>query len=259
MRDEGDFSAKRSTSRAYSLLGIPERDGFLHDTCMTVSTAALCRLSKEKEVTVTGLLSSALIRAIATIQNERVDPSLHRPVRVQIPANLRKPFPSKTVRNFVAVVNVGLEKGELDADMEEILLRVRHQMALFLHPRNLRAVFTTNVKSEKGWGIRLVPLFLKNIVMRAVFDRVGEAGACLCLSNLGRIDFPEPLQQEVERVDFIIGPQCKAPYNCAVASFGEWTRIHVVRNSCEPVLEKRLYEVLTALGLEVTLESNGRD
>lgn len=258
LRYAGPTAAKREMPYAFRLTGTPEPDGFLHVTRATLSCNETLSLARQKGVSLTTYLAAAFCFCLAKLQRKRVAPSKEKAVRVQIPVNLRKHFPSRTLRNFVAVYNVGMEKGETDADFDEILSRVHHQMALLNTPRNLRAVFTANVNSEKGMAIRLVPLFLKNIVMRAVFDRVGESLACLCLSNLGPVKVPEKMTEYVTGFDFIIGPQAKAPYNCAVVSYSDQLRIHLVRNTVEPELEKEFFSFLSSQGLSVTLESNER-
>ncbi|MBR5296050.1 MAG: alcohol acetyltransferase [Clostridia bacterium] len=258
LRYAGSFPAKRETESAFSLKGIPEPDGFLHVTTATVPLDQALSIAKENGVSLTTLLASVLCVNLEKIQRSKVARRKEKAVRIQIPVNLRKHFPSKTLRNFVAVYNVGMEKGETDAEMKEVLSRIHHQMALFNTPRNLCATFTANVNSEKGIGIRLVPLFLKNIVMRAVFDRVGESLACLCLSNLGGVKLPSEMEEKISHFDFIIGPQAKAPYNCGVVSFGNELRISLVRNTVEPELEREFFPYLSSLGLSVTLESNER-
>lgn len=258
LRYAGPAVAPRDTSHAFCLGGEKEPDGFLHLTCASIPTANVIALAREKGVSITTLLSACLTQALVQIQREKLSPGKQRAVRIQIPVNLRRFFPSRTLRNFVAVVNVGLEKEELDATFDETLSQIHHQMALFVTKRNLRAIFSANVKSEEGMAIRLVPLFLKNIVMRAVFDAVGESGACLCLSNLGQVKIPWAMAGEVERFDFIIGPQAKAPYNCGVLSYGDTLRINLIRNTRQPELERVFFPLLSSLGLPVTLESNER-
>lgn len=258
LRYEGNVAASRESAPAFCLKGQTEPDGFLHVTCASAPLEKALLLAKEKKVSLTTLLSAAMVCALKTIQKRKVAPILERAVRVQIPVNLRKPFPSQTLRNFVAVVNVGLEKGEMDADFDEILSRIHHQMALFCEPRHLRAVFTANVKSEKGLIIRIVPRVIKDIVMRAVFDRVGESRACLCLSNLGAVSLPEEMKPFVQRFDFIIGPQAKAPYNFGVISYGDRLFMNLVRNTKEPELEREFFSVLSSLGFDLELESNER-
>ena len=254
----GTVGETRESLPAYALTGQKEEDGFLHVTCATLEVKDVLERARAAGVSLTAYLAASLVHSIAAIQNERVPKRKQRAVRVQIPVDLRRHFPSGTLRNFVAVVNVGVEKGDGDASFEEILNRIHHQMGLFLTPRNLRAVFTANVNSEKGMTIRLVPRFLKNVVMRAVFDRVGESRACLCLSNLGPMSLPETVASEVSRMDFIIGPQAKAPYNCGVVSYKDKLYINLVRNTKEPILEQRFFAFLSSLGIDFTLETNER-
>ena len=103
-----------------------------------------------------------------------------------------------------------------------------------------------------------MPLFVKNIAMKAAFNAVGECKACLCLSNLGVVQVPEVMRPYIERFDFVIGPQANAPHNCGVATWGDTVYVSCVRNIKEPELELRFYRVLHSLGLHVTVESNAR-
>jgi hypothetical protein len=56
----------------------------------------------------------------------------------------------------------------------------------------------TNVSSERIMAVKLMPLFIKNIVMKAVFDAVGERKSTLSLSNLGVVRLPEEMKPYVE-------------------------------------------------------------
>jgi len=258
LRHAGPAADKRDPDPAFRLTGTPEPDGFLHVTCATMNAADLLARARKEGISITALLSAFLVHSVAQIQKERVSPRRERAVRVQIAVNLRKYFESRSLRNFVSVFNVGVEKGDTDATLAELYPMVHHQMALQLQPRKLRRVFTANVNSEKGMAIRLVPLFLKNIVMRAVFDTVGERSATLCLSNLGVVSLPEEMERAIDRFDFIIGPQAKAPYNCAVVSYKGRLCINIVRNTREPALEQRFFPLLESEGVSITLESNER-
>ena len=120
----------------------------------------------------------------------------------------------------------------------------------------MQTVITTNVNDEKNPLVRLIPLPLKNLVMKAVFDATGEIKSCLSLSNLGAIKLPEIMKPYIERMDFILGVQAAAPYNCGMLSFGDTMYINFIRNIREPELERHFFLVLRDLGLSATVESN---
>jgi hypothetical protein len=106
--------------------------------------------------------------------------------------------------------------------------------------------------------LRVVPLPLKNAVMKAVFDSVGEKKACLTLSNLGLVKLPDIMKEYITRVDFILGVQAAAPYNLGVISYGDTVYLNFIRNICPPELERHFYSVLQDLGIEAVVESNRR-
>ena len=120
----------------------------------------------------------------------------------------------------------------------------------------MQTVITTNVNDEKNPLVRLIPLPLKNLVMKAIFDATGEIKSCLSLSNIGRVMLPEIMKPYIERMDFILGVQAAAPYNCGMLSFGDTIYINFIRNIREPELERHFFAVLRDMGLSATVESN---
>jgi NRPS condensation-like uncharacterized protein len=114
-----------------------------------------------------------------------------------------------------------------------------------------------NVSAEKILAVKLMPLFLKNIIMKAVFKAVGERKTCLSLSNLGAVKLPEVMAEHVQRLDFILGVQATAPYNCGIVSYKDKLCISFIRNTREPQLESAFFRVMQELGLSAEVRSNG--
>jgi len=129
-------------------------------------------------------------------------------------------------------------------------------MVLEVNPKFMSSMIATNVSAERLLAIRMVPLFIKNLIMKMVFDSVGERKSCLSVSNLGLVKLPEEMKPYVDRFDFILGVQSSAPYNCGVISYGDTTCINFIRNIQESQLEYHFFKVLQGLGLDVEVESN---
>ena len=117
-------------------------------------------------------------------------------------------------------------------------------------------MIATNVSTERLFAVRIVPLFIKNIIMKMAYDSVGEKQSCLSVSNLGLVKLPKEMAPYVERFDFILGVQSTSPYNCGIVSYGETTCINFIRNIQESQLEYHFFKVLQSLGLDVVAESN---
>ena len=254
----GPVAAPRDDRNVYRLRGTPEPDRFLHVTCGILDSDALHARAKSLGVTVTAFLCAAMIRAILEVQAaEQPRRCRRKAVRVQIPVNLRRLFGGETMRNFVAVANIGVDPRLGDYSFEELVNIVHHQMQLSITPKNMAAIFTPNVNDERNPFLKVVPLGLKNLVMRLVFDSIGENVSCLSLSNLGQVALPEEMAPFVERVEFVLGPQASSPYNASCTSWNGKTYFNIVRNSVEPKLERAFFTGLVKLGFRVRVEANG--
>ena len=259
LRYAGNVKASRKEATAWHLTGTPEKDGFKDLVTLMIPAPALKDCAKAHGVTVTELLCAAMMQAICHLQAEKVPQrSRRKPVKVLLPVNLRNLFPSKTLRNFASYITPEVDPRMGDYTFDEICAAVHHRMGLENNPQTMRAKFAANVASEQSPLLRVMPLFIKNLAMKAVFDTVGECKSCLCLSNLGVVHLPEVMAPYVARMDFIIGVQAKAPHNCGVLTWNDTVYINCIRSIREPELELHFYRVLHQLGLPVKVESNQR-
>ena len=259
LRYAGNVKASRKEATAWHLTGTPEKDGFKDLVTLMIPAPVLKECAKAHGVTVTELLCAAMMQAICQLQAEKVPQrSRRKPVKVLLPVNLRNLFPSKTLRNFASYITPEVDPRMGDYTFDEICAAVHHRMGLENNPQTMRAKFAANVASEQSPLLRVMPLFIKNLAMKAVFDTVGECKSCLCLSNLGVVRLPEVMAPYVARMDFIIGVQAKAPHNCGVLTWNDTVYINCIRSIREPELELHFYRVLHQLGLPVKVESNQR-
>ncbi len=253
----GKLCASRKERTAFRWGGTPESRGFLHLTCFKLSVEQVLEKAHEYGVSLTTFLCAAMMQALQNIQKEKVsNPNRRKPIKVLIPVNLRKLFPSRSLRNFVlyTIPEILPKLGEYS--FEEICHVIKSKMSTDITAKNMSMMIATNISSERLMAVRVMPLFVKNFVMKAVFDSVGEKKSCLSMSNLGAVKMPEVMRQYVERLDFILGVQATAPYNCGVVSFGDILYVNFIRNIREAELEYHFYEVLREMGILVEVESN---
>lgn len=256
----GNVNASRRENNAWRPQGTPETDGFLNVTCFRFSTKEVLEKAHGYGVSLTAFLCAALMMALQDMQQEQV-PGLRRQklIRVQVPVNLRSLFPSKTLRNFALYTTPEIDPRLGRYDMGEICKAVHHRLGLDVTPKIMSSRIAVNVSSERSMLVRVMPLFLKNMVMRTVFNAVGEKKCCLCLSNLGQVRLPEKMKPYVTRFDFILSAQATAPQNCAAISYGENLYVNFTRNIREPELEAHFFRVLRDLGLGAEVQSNSRE
>ncbi|MCQ2555322.1 MAG: hypothetical protein MJ171_06690 [Clostridia bacterium] len=253
------YANKRNEKVAYRLHGTPlKEDGFLTLTTGVVDSDILRKKAKEYDCTVTAFLTALMIRAIIPIQEEEVPKKRRRPVVVSIAINLRKLFPSRTLRNFVLAENVGIDPKKGEYTLEELTKSVTSQMALKISRQNMASAIASNVLPQQNLLVSLAPLPLKNLVMDMVYASHGEKHACINISNLGKVEIPESVEKHVERMEFIIGVQRTYPNNCSIATVGNTTCINMIRSIKESELERRFFTSLVELGIPVSIETNRR-
>ncbi|MBQ0125109.1 MAG: hypothetical protein KBS59_02145, partial [Clostridiales bacterium] len=256
----GDVAKSRSEKDAYHLPGTPEKDGFLHVTTLMTSASALKAKAKEYGVTVNTLFVAAFMLAILKIQDrEEIPVHRRKPVKILVPVNLRKIFPSNTLRNFAMFVTPEIDPRFGEYSFDELCTLVHHQMGCLVTKKEMAARIAPNMAAEQKKILRIMPLFIKNIAMKAVYDAVAERKSCVCVSNLGVVDIPDEMKKYVTRMDFILGVQATSPYNCGILTYGDTTYINFIRNVKEPHLEYAFFEVMRDLGIKIKAESNERN
>ena len=258
----GKFPKTRRDTDAYRIYGEKERDNFLNNTTFIMDASELLQRAKTEGVTVTALLAAALVKAAIRLQaSEIIHERNFKPVKILLPCDLRRMYSGceKTLRNFVLYITPGIDPRLGEYSFSELCTLIYHQMLVELNDKNISAMVKTNVKDEENIVLKLMPLFIKNVAMKLVFNLVGERKSTLSLSNLGVVRLPEIMDKYVERFDFVLGVQAHAPYNSGLLSYKGKAYLNFIRNIKEPRLEFELYRVLKEEGIKVKVESNKRD
>ena len=253
----GPVSAGRQESNAWRPNGTPEEGDFLNLTCFQIPVKPALDKAHEYGVSLTNFLAAALMEALQNMQEEMVPQQKHRKaIKVLIPVNLRKIFPSRSLRNFVLYTTPEIDPRLGRYSFREICKVIHHRMGMEVNAKVMGSKIATNVGSERLMILKLMPLFIKNAVMKAVFDAVGERKSCLSMSNLGAVQLPEAMMPHVRRLDFILGVQATAPYNCGVISYDDTLYLNFIRNIKEPGLEYHFHCVLRDMGIPTQVQSN---
>ncbi len=254
---EGRVARSRSDGRTYKLKGTKKQGKFLDLTVGTLDAGELIHISHEYGVSVTAFLTAVMLKSLIEHQNKTTENiKRQRPVKVLIPVNLRKLYGAYTLRNFSQYITPGVDPRLGEYTLKELATAVHHQMGDEITPQKMSARIKVNTDAERSLIARIPPLFIKNLVMRAVYDSVGETTSCLNISNLGAVRLPRVMEKYVERFDFIIGTPASTPNNCSVVSYGGKAYINFIRNIKETELERLFFTNLVKLGLHVHIQSN---
>lgn len=253
----GPVTTSRQGSDAWRFWGTPESGQRLNVTCFKMDAKALLDKAHSYGVTMTVYLCAVMMQALLELQEEKEpDYKNRKPIKLQVPVNLRQLFPSRSLRNFALYTTPEIDPRLGQYTFREICQVIKCKFDTEVNAKQMSRLIATNVNTERLLLVRLLPLPLKNLAMKAVFNAVGERKSCLSISNLGQVKLPEVMQPYVKRLDFILGVQATAPYNCGVISWQDTVYMNFIRDIKESELEYRFFRVLQSQGIPVTVESN---
>ncbi|MDO5410369.1 MAG: alcohol acetyltransferase [Lachnospiraceae bacterium] len=245
----------RKRGNAYRVRGHKEPFYTLNIIQGLIPTDQILQLSRSYKVSVTEYLNAVLLYAL--LQKQKSDRVFReKPVTLAMPVNLRRFFPSKTLRNFITMVYPSIDPRMGDYTFEEILVQVHHYMRYYINSKFLNADITTNVAAQQSFLIRLVPLFLKDFVVRQFYIRVQDHQSSAGLTNLGVVQVPEEMKEHVERFEVLMGQPFSPRTNCAVISYGNVLSISFTSSIVETDVERYFFRKLVQDGIHVKIETN---
>ncbi|MFP4151401.1 MAG: alcohol acetyltransferase [Alkalispirochaeta sp.] len=213
----------------------------------------LKNVAREQNVTIGEYLTALLIDvAREEMEFRGLSP---RPIRVSIPINLRRFFPSRTMRNFVLAVDPGVDFRLGDFGFDDILAKVHYFMRSELDAKHIRRQIVRNMKSEKNPFIRIVPLLIKDPILRWAYSLYGTRNFTIGFSNLGNVSVPEAMQPYIEGYSFIPPPHNNALNATAIAFAGE-TRLAFAGTTGDRSIERRFFARLRERGVPVAITTN---
>jgi hypothetical protein len=82
--------------------------------------------------------------------------------------------------------------------------------------------------------LRFVPLFFKNLIIKYVYNKVGEPALSMTLSNLGPVIMPVSTQPYIHHFEFMLSSTYLLPINLGVVSFQD----HLVLSFSKLIVER---------------------
>lgn len=245
----------RTQERAYRLRGTPEPFYTLNIIDGIMPADKVAAVAKSYQATITEYLNSVLIYALLQQQYSE-NPLFLRPVKLAMPVNLRRFFPSRTLRNFITMVYPTIDPRYGEYTFEEIIKQVHHYMQFYLNDKFLNADISTNAATQQNPIIRIVPLFIKDFVVKQFYTRVQDKQSSAGLTNMGVITVPDSMKPYVMQFDAIMGQPFSARTNCAILSYNNRLTINFASAIKETNVERLFFNKLVQDGIPVRIESN---
>ncbi len=250
---DGSGTTKRLFRHAYQVHGTPEQNGKLDVITAVLSTEKLHKIAKEHNATITQFLVA--VYALSIINYKKLTIQKKRPVVISVPISLRKYFGSKTLRNFSSWVDIVFDDKNKNANLDDLIDIAKEQMSV-INKDYLQKNINMNIKTEKNFFVRIMPLFIKKIALQLSYKFFGEGSYTTVLTNLGKVSVPSGFENLVDRYDCLLCKSIINAINIGVISFNDKFSITFTGAIREHNIEKEFCRMLKNFGLDLVIYTN---
>lgn len=221
-----------------------------------ISLETILQKAKEYKVSLTEYLTAVYLYSLQKVYEQQTalrKRTARKIARIEVPVNLRRIFPSRTMRNFSLYVIPGIDMRLGHYSFEEIIKTVYHQMQLETDEKLISKMISRNVSGEKNSFVRGLPLFIKSFFLSKLYTlSTGQYSGVV--TNLGRIDLGAEINNRIDKFIFIPPPPNKIlKVNCGVAGFGNKLVLTFGNITTSKELERQFFTFLTSRGIPVKL------
>lgn len=226
-----------------------------------VPVEPLLVLSKKYQCTLTQFIMALYFESIQEyIQSLPIsERKKHRQrIAINIPVDLRRMFPSITLRNFFISLNPEIDLALGFYTREEIIEQIKGYMGLYLNSKNINRYISRNVRNEQLIFLRIIPLWVKKLFMPVVYKRYGERGYTSGLSNLGVVTVPEEIKPYVKSFEVFPAPSAESRLKLVTVSYNNEISLCFGKTTGETVIEKIFFRKIRQMGIPIKIETNKR-
>lgn len=239
---------KEEKKKAFQLKKQKQNRFQMQITEATLSVSEVLEKSREYGVTMTVLLTSVLLCAI---HREMSKTEEKNPVKLMIPVNLRKLFPSESMLNFFGWIEPCYQFGQEKDSLEDVLAYVKQFFQEELNTKRMAEHMNEWISLEKNPFLRIAPLELKNVCMQAG-AKLAEKELTAVFSNMSVVSMPEEYRKYIYR--FGAYTSTGKMELCACSFEDKLSLGFTSRSDTENVI-RNFFDILSQVGIEAKIET----
>lgn len=172
---------------------------------------------------------------------------------IQVPVNMRKFYPSRTVRNFSMYCGIRLPLAEI-TDLTSIIGKIDEQLRKKAAKEAMSEMLTATEKMVNM--MKYIPLAVKQPVAKIVYGFLGDKIFTNTLSNLGVVQLPPVICEHIDSMDFVLGTAITNRAGCAVVTINNTATLSITKMTADPTFEETMLALLTADGIATAAEGS---
>ena len=204
--------------------------------------------ARSKDSTVTAYILSRMF-----VAGRHATDGAEGDMNIQVPVNMRKFYPSQTLRNFSLYCGIRFPLKQITSG-DDILVDIKHQLEEKSSREAMREMLNGTVRLVRS--VQYIPLFIKAPVAGIVYGFLGDKVFCNTLSNLGVVTLPKEMSEHIESMDFVLGTEITNRAACSIVTCGNVATLSVSKLTSDPSFEEAMYDLLHKDGLDPLVEGS---
>jgi NRPS condensation-like uncharacterized protein len=178
------------------------------------------------------------------------------PIRIAVPVNLRPYFHSVTTKNFFCMVSAEFHPTKENHTFEEVLSAIRDSLHRQITKEHLEDLFSYSVSNQRNPFLRAVPLSLKNIVMRQVYNKSALANTTT-ITNIGIVQVEDAYRPYIESFHAFIAISKGQELKGTICSYNDTLVFTFSSVFAENSVQGAFFRKVAEDGVDVRVETNG--
>lgn len=204
-----------SQQKAYQLKGKKIGLGAISAIHEIIDLEELKQETKKYNSTITQYLTAVLIYSIYEENYKKYKGK--KPIKVCIPVNLKKYFPSKTISNFFSYITLVAKMENLDT-FDKIIEFVKQDFKDKLTEEEIIKTMSANVKLGTNFAVKIIPLILKKFLVRLSYIEIRKY-TTITYSNIGRVGIIGKYKDYIDYFIMLIAPEPVEKIKCSSCTF----------------------------------------
>lgn len=248
--DEEPLEPEPESSSVYRIKGKKTPDHRPRVIEMSLPLKEVLDLARSEKVSLTLYMTALYMLAV---YRTKEDKSEDVTISTSIPINLRQFFPSVSVRNFFSTTIVSYTfKPDKDDYLDDLYEKLTRQFKAQLQKEALEKRLNRFIRFEFNPLTRITPRPLKDGMLKLV-NYFNNKNITVAMSNLGRVQLPEGMEQYVKQTFFYTA--AVRPQFCLI-SYQDVLTISFTSPFVETDIHREFVRLLTEKNVKVTMDVN---
>lgn len=251
---EAKVKAPDKEPRAFQMTGKHYKDNWTGLVQLIANVDNLKEVAHKYDATITGLMGAIILYSLYNVYFKGKKTPKHN-LRLFLPINARKYFNSHSMRNFMLYTRTTGEFRNKSLTFEDVVCYVKDTLSKVNRDMLMRQL-VSNVNVEKNVFVKILPLPIKNFIMRIAYKMHGQDSNTVSFSNLGKLTIPESMSPFIERFEFMIGVSKLSPVNMGAVSINNTFVFSYASKFVDRNVIQQIAYNMANLGIKVTVETN---